>query len=206
MDQEAELPMEVDPVKELDHEPMDVESVENVVVAARMMHGKGNDVDIGGSGMHVSEFIVNSLLRLRPFLRNKKILCSTEEELEALRDEISANRDVSLYIGKKLFPGLKLNPDIKKGITCLLFGGSHQKLDTDHRGDLHVLLLGDPGSGKSQLLKNVCKLGKNYVYTCGSGSSAAGLTAAVNRDQSVRIHSLRACNNRAPAVDDIPSV
>lgn len=93
-------------------------------------------------------------------------------------------------------------PDIKKAITCLLFGGSKKILPDGMRlrGDINVLLLGDPGTAKSQLLKFVEKvsteisgiLGEKLticnqvspiaVYTSGKGSSAAGLTASVQRD------------------------
>jgi DNA replication licensing factor MCM5 len=75
-------------------------------------------------------------------------------------------------------------PDIKKAITCLLFGGSKKILPDGMRlrGDINVLLLGDPGTAKSQLLKFVEKVSPIAVYTSGKGSSAAGLTASVQRD------------------------
>ncbi|KAI6153393.1 MCM-domain-containing protein [Pisolithus tinctorius] len=74
--------------------------------------------------------------------------------------------------------------DIKKAITCLLFGGSKKVLPDGMRlrGDINVLLLGDPGTAKSQLLKFVEKVAPIAVYTSGKGSSAAGLTASVQRD------------------------
>lgn len=76
--------------------------------------------------------------------------------------------------------------DIKKAITCLLFGGSKKVLPDGMRlrGDISVLLLGDPGTAKSQLLKFVEKVAPIAVYTSGKGSSAAGLTASVIRDPS----------------------
>ena len=74
--------------------------------------------------------------------------------------------------------------DIKKAVACLLFGGSRKALPDGMRlrGDINVLLLGDPGTAKSQLLKFVEKVAPVSVYTSGKGSSAAGLTAVVQRD------------------------
>ena len=74
--------------------------------------------------------------------------------------------------------------DIKKAVTCLLFGGSKKVLPDGMRlrGDVNVLLLGDPGTAKSQLLKFVEKVAPVAIYTSGKGSSAAGLTAVVQRD------------------------
>ena len=83
--------------------------------------------------------------------------------------------------------------DIKKAVTCLLFGGSKKILPDGMRlrGDINVLLLGDPGTAKSQLLKFVEKVAPVAIYTSGKGSSAAGLTAVVQRDPvSVRFYTL----------------
>lgn len=81
-------------------------------------------------------------------------------------------------------PSIYGNLDIKKAVTCLLMGGSKKILPDGMRlrGDINVLLLGDPGVAKSQLLKFVEKVSPVAVYTSGKGSSAAGLTASVQRD------------------------
>merc|ERR1712185_376072 len=78
--------------------------------------------------------------------------------------------------------------NIKKAIACLLFGGSRRKLPDGStlRGDINVLLLGDPSTAKSQFLKFVEKNAPIAVYTSGKGSSAAGLTASVIRDPRTR--------------------
>ena len=74
--------------------------------------------------------------------------------------------------------------DIKKSVACLLFGGSPKKLPDGMRlrGDINVLLLGDPSTAKSQFLKFVERVAPISVYTSGKGSSAAGLTASVHKD------------------------
>jgi len=70
-------------------------------------------------------------------------------------------------------------------LACLLFGGSRKYLadGTRMRGDINILLLGDPGTAKSQFLKFAEKAAPIAVYTSGKGSSAAGLTAAIVRDK-----------------------
>eukprot|EP00903_Cladosiphon_okamuranus_P005362 g5356.t1 len=74
--------------------------------------------------------------------------------------------------------------DIKRALACLLFGGSRKHLpdSTRLRGDINVLLLGDPSTAKSQFLKFIEKVAPVGVYTSGKGSSAAGLTASVIKD------------------------
>ncbi|RLI47823.1 MAG: hypothetical protein DRO73_10915, partial [Candidatus Thorarchaeota archaeon] len=73
---------------------------------------------------------------------------------------------------------------IKMAIALLLFGGTHYSLqsNTALRGNIHILLVGDFSTGKSQLLRWVAQLLPRGVYSSGSGSSRAGLTAAVVRD------------------------
>jgi len=65
-----------------------------------------------------------------------------------------------------------------------LFGGCSKNIDGKHRirGDVNVMLLGDPGCAKSQLLKYCCSLISRAIYTTGKGASAVGLTAGVHKD------------------------
>jgi len=74
--------------------------------------------------------------------------------------------------------------DVKKALLMALIG-SYTKTTEDGmkiRGDIHTLLMGDPGMAKSQLLKQVCNIAPRSVYTTGKGSTGVGLTAAVVRD------------------------
>ncbi|KAI6005175.1 MCM-domain-containing protein [Pisolithus orientalis] len=107
---------------------------------------------------------------------------SPEEEEEFA--EMARSDNFYERFAKSVAPSIFGCLDIKKAITCLLFGGSKKVLPDGMRlrGDINVLLLGDPGTAKSQLLKFVEKVAPIAVYTSGKGSSAAGLTASVQRD------------------------
>merc|ERR1719238_52983 len=97
--------------------------------------------------------------------------------------ELSQRPDIYDLIAKSIAPSIYGCDDIKRSVACLLFGGSRKRLpDGNRRGDINVLLLGDPGTAKSQLLKFAERCAPVGVYTSGKGSSAAGLTAAVVRD------------------------
>jgi hypothetical protein len=109
---------------------------------------------------------------------------SAEEEEECL----GFARSPGIYerIVSSIAPAISgdYTDDIKKAIACLLFGGTRRKLPDGVRlrGDINVLLLGDPSTAKSQFLKFAERVAPVGVYTSGKGSSAAGLTASVVRD------------------------
>ncbi|KAI1797594.1 ATP dependent DNA helicase [Ganoderma leucocontextum] len=107
----------------------------------------------------------------------------TPEEEEEF-SEMARSEGFYERFAKSVAPSIFGSLDIKKAITCLLMGGSKKILPDGMRlrGDINVLLLGDPGTAKSQLLKFVEKVAPIAVYTSGKGSSAAGLTASVQRD------------------------
>ena len=107
----------------------------------------------------------------------------TSEEEELFR-RLAATPNIYERIARSIAPSIYGSEDIKKSIACLLFGGSRKRMPDGltRRGDINVLLLGDPGTAKSQLLKFVEKVAPVGVYTSGKGSSAAGLTASVIRD------------------------
>ncbi|GFO48171.1 DNA replication licensing factor mcm5 [Plakobranchus ocellatus] len=97
---------------------------------------------------------------------------------------LAASPNIYEILAKSIAPSIYGSIDMKKAIACLLFGGSRKRLPDGltRRGDINVLMLGDPGTAKSQLLKFVERCSPIGVYTSGKGSSAAGLTASVMRD------------------------
>ncbi|RKP39571.1 MCM2/3/5 family-domain-containing protein [Dimargaris cristalligena] len=111
---------------------------------------------------------------------------TAEEEQEFIN--MSRQPDFYETFTRSIAPSIYGNEDIKRAIACLLFGGSKKILPDGMglRGDINVLLLGDPGTAKSQLLKFVERVAPISVYTSGKGSSAAGLTASVIRDPGSR--------------------
>ena len=111
---------------------------------------------------------------------------TAEEEQDFV--ELSRRPDLFNVMADCIAPSIYGNKNIKKAILCLLLGGSKKILPDGMklRGDINVLLLGDPGTAKSQLLKFVSLAAPISIYTSGKGSSAAGLTASVQRDSSTR--------------------
>ncbi|KAH9296977.1 hypothetical protein KI387_028659 [Taxus chinensis] len=111
---------------------------------------------------------------------------SVDEEMEF--KEFSQRPDAYTRVCSMIAPSIFGHADVKKAVACLLFGGSRKRLPDGVRlrGDINVLLLGDPSTAKSQFLKFVEKTAPIAVYTSGKGSSAAGLTASVIRDPSTR--------------------
>ncbi|KAJ4361348.1 MCM DNA helicase complex subunit [Ascochyta clinopodiicola] len=81
-------------------------------------------------------------------------------------------------------PSIYGHTDIKTAVALSLFGGVSKEAAGRHsiRGDINVLLLGDPGTAKSQILKYVEKTAHRAVFATGQGASAVGLTASVRRD------------------------
>ena len=101
-----------------------------------------------------------------------------EEEREILR--IAEEPDVIEKIVESVAPSIYGHEEIKKAIMCLLFSGVTKDYgDVRVRGEPNILLIGDPGTAKSQMLLAAVRLAPRGIYTSGRGTSTAGLTAAV---------------------------
>ncbi len=103
-----------------------------------------------------------------------------EKEIRALAEDPFVHRRIYASIA----PSIQGHERIKESIALLLFGGVGKVLPdgTRLRGRSNILMIGDPGTGKSQILKFVSKLASRSLYTSGKGTTAAGLTAAVVHD------------------------
>ncbi|KAL9922640.1 DNA replication licensing factor Mcm5-like isoform 2-T2 [Glossina fuscipes fuscipes] len=109
----------------------------------------------------------------------------TSEEEETFRC-MAASPNLYDRSAKSLAPSIIGSHDIKRAIACMHAVWKRLPDGLCRRGDINILLLGDPGTAKSQLLKFVEKVAPIGIYTSGKGSSAAGLTASVTRDPSTR--------------------
>ncbi|KAL1662397.1 MCM-domain-containing protein [Schizophyllum commune] len=111
----------------------------------------------------------------------------TEEDEREMRN-LAKDERIRKRIIKSIAPSIYGHEDIKTAIALSLFGGVPKDPNHKHRirGDINVLLLGDPGTAKSQFLKYVEKTAHRSVFATGQGASAVGLTASVRKDPITR--------------------
>ena len=160
-------------------------------------------VDLARPGDHVSVVgIVRAVAPSRPGIGKLRtfILHLDANSLEVLGKEPESSppspeeEEKILTLGKDPFvhrkiitsiaPSIYGYEHIKEAIMYLLFGGVSKSLpDINIRGEMNALLIGDPGTAKSQLLQYVSRIAPRGLYTSGRGTTAAGLTAAVIREK-----------------------
>jgi len=162
--------------------------------------------DLAGRVSPGDRVIINGILRsMQRMIRGEKstvfdifLECNSieiqEKEFEEVdidehaEDEIrELSRDPLIYrkITHSIAPTIYGSEDVKEAIALQLFGGIAKEMpDGSHlRGDIHVLLIGDPGIAKSQLLRYIVKLSPRAIYTSGQSSTSAGLTATAVKDE-----------------------
>ncbi len=108
----------------------------------------------------------------------------SDKDLEEIK-EIAKSPDPLRALADNIAPSFYGHENIKEAIVLKLAGGCRKKRPDGitTRGDMHMLLIGDPGSGKSQLLSRVSKVAPKARFISGKGATGAGLTASVVKDE-----------------------
>ena len=145
---------------------------------------------------HYFDYFYTSIFFLSPPPQfGGKELRDEEQTAESIKNQMTVkewekvfemSQDKNLYhnLCTSLFT-IHGNDEVKRGVLLMLFGGVPKTTGegTSLRGDINVCIVGDPSTAKSQFLKHVEEFSPRAVYTSGKASSAAGLTAAVVRDE-----------------------
>ncbi|KAG0417093.1 DNA replication licensing factor MCM6, partial [Dictyocoela roeselum] len=124
-------------------------------------------------------FLCNSIQ-----LENESDKKDFEQTEKHVIEKLRATPDLYFRLSQSLFPTIHGHSSIKNAILLMLVGGVSKTTEDgiSLRGDINILLVGDPGTAKSQFLKQTSNLIPRSVYTSGKSSSAAGLTASVLKD------------------------
>ncbi len=114
---------------------------------------------------------------------SKSEISISDDDIQKIREMISRPRyyeNLTSYIA----PHILGYSTEKEAILYYLVGGVEKSLNGSRlRGSLNIMLVGDPGTGKSQILSSVLNLARKAIYSNGRGSSAAGITAGVTKDE-----------------------
>lgn len=163
------------------------------VVSKATDSGELGEKELDFQGPNEQEVFLNSL---------------SDAEVSQLKEMV---KDEYVYdkLVRSIAPAVFGHDTIKKGILLQLLGGVHKKTveGINLRGDINVCIVGDPSTSKSQFLKYVCGFSPRAVYTSGKASSAAGLTAAVVKDEesgefTIEAGALMLADNGICAIDE----
>ena len=107
----------------------------------------------------------------------------TKEDRKKIED-LSKEPFIQKKIARSIAPDIYGREDLKMACSLSLFAGTRKKKPGGgyKRGDIHILFVGDPGTGKSEILKSAIEVSPRGLYTSGKGSTAVGLTAAVIKE------------------------
>jgi DNA replication licensing factor MCM2 len=149
-----------------------------------------NSLDVSLNNQHgfpVFSTVIEANTVIKKHSQNSGLNVITEQEAEFIRN-LAKDPNIGKRIIQSIAPSIYGHKDIKTAIALALFGGCGKDVNNKHniRGDINVLLLGDPGVAKSQFLKFAEQTAERCIYATGQGASAVGLTASVRKDPVTR--------------------
>ncbi|MFA5176407.1 MAG: minichromosome maintenance protein MCM [Candidatus Nanoarchaeia archaeon] len=138
----------------------------------------------------------------------EEVIINEEDEKEIIK--LSNDPKILSKLISTVAPSIYGYEEVKTALILQLFGGvrKQRKDGTKTRGDIHVLLVGEPGIGKSELLKFISTIAPKGRYISGKGATSAGLTATVVKDEFLRGWALEAgalvlANNGLCCLDEL---
>jgi DNA replication licensing factor MCM3 len=142
------------------------------------------------SGVFPTVVLVNDV---RVLGRDSHGLVFTPHDVRTIRS-LGKRDDILDVLGRSVCPSIHGHDVIKRALALQLLGGCEKNLPngTHLRGDINILMVGDPSTAKSQLLRSAMGIAPLAVSTTGKGSSGVGLTAAVTSDPETRERRLEA--------------
>lgn len=165
----------------------------------------GDEIDVTGIYTHSYDGSLNvangfpvfaTVLMANNVVKQDDWSYSSQLSEQDQKDIMKLSKDLRLVdrIIASISPSIYGHTDIKRALALALFGGESKNPGQKHRvrGDINVLLCGDPGTAKSQFLSYLTKIAPRAVFTTGQGASAVGLTAFVNKSPVTREWSLEA--------------
>jgi len=145
------------------------------------------------SGKFHTVILVNNVIKIGIGSRKTVDESLSANEIKQIK-KMSKKQNIFNVLSNSIIPSIHGHDYIKKAIVLQLLGGITKDLEngTHLRGDINILMIGDPSCGKSQLLRGVMNIGKLVINTTGRGSSGVGLTAAVTMDKDSKEKKLEA--------------
>jgi DNA replication licensing factor MCM3 len=147
--------------------------------------GHQNMLNISLSAFYSTQLIANNVILLSSKAGGGIAQSTlTDSDIRSI-NKLSKRRNIFHLLSQSLAPSIYGSDYIKSAILLLLLGGEEKNLanGTHIRGDINILMVGDPSTAKSQMLRFVLNTAPLAIATTGRGSSGVGLTAAVTTDK-----------------------